>query len=276
MKDLVDVTTSFPAQRSVENGDAGNGANFEECFQSSADRTGYLEALLSAGVTTIRNVSNLSALKALLTGASLEVGIVRNDDDFGLWIWLAGSATTAVTGYVEESTNGSSSAGRWWNSAAFLLGLGGVSGTSPRLSNDRLPPVNRIVSITDKYETADNTTAMTGTSNWLDAGLTSNAISVKNGDKVKIEVAMAAGSDDAAGAEFRLAAHDGASATAIAGSKVTALVIAAGSCPPTALLGFHAPGADGTFTYRVQAAGPNATQAFLSGERRMIVTVIRP
>lgn len=135
MKDLSGVSSSFPAQRSLETGDDLNEANLEEVAQSSADRAEYLKVkvddLIATGAKKIRVAASSTNLKALTGMTASEACFV-----FGEGLFFFRSGVLLASDISRRGYNADNSTGHWWQQVTNgILYDGNIFTTSPANSD---------------------------------------------------------------------------------------------------------------------------------------------
>lgn len=267
-QNITDVSTFTDPVVAPADGDARNAASVLVGMQALANRGLWnktqFEFRMAEGIQHIQAVASVALLKAVTGMAHEDVMMVFiSGVPTGPYVYQIAAVTTADDLFVIMPDTG---VGRWTLALGFVSGAGAAARWT-------IPVANRIVSLTDKYVTANVSTGTTAS--YVDAGLTSDAITVAAGDKVTIQATLMASHSSGSGFKLRLVAHDGASAAAIVGSVLQS-VPAANAVAGYSLLGYHSPGTGGTFTYRLQVEAPNAETFLAKADMRMLVTVVRP
>jgi len=113
------ITTSpdgstYPAQRTLEDGDEMNGDNFLAVFSDAAQRAEFLKLAidtLNAGVKKIRAVASVAAMTGATGMAGGDVVLLANVANLGIFMYVAGAIIgTNIPGWRYDSTT---AAGYW-------------------------------------------------------------------------------------------------------------------------------------------------------------------
>lgn len=151
---LLDVLTFSSPIVAPVGGDVRTAASVRAGLQGLANRTAYIKDLLDSGITKLRYVTSLAALKAITGQSTGDVVIILNetDDDsvfdaMGVFYYASGlsNAAQSLSGipFIVAPDVGS---GRWVNIlASNMIGFGGAS-TDLRWA---IPPQNATVGISE-------------------------------------------------------------------------------------------------------------------------------
>lgn len=249
---------------------AGGGSYLRGALQALANRSKFLNDILtSTGITKVRVVANTTALKALASPAVGDVAVLNSGiPQFYLFrsIALAGSD---ITGARYDSTV---AIGQWVSPWLYLADL---SGASPRLDVQTLPPPNRIVSIAEDAQalgvSAQNATDAGGV-----FGPTLN-ISVETGDLVILEghTTFAAQNAEATGRVSLTVDGTEVEASKRLWSALGSPYLFVGPLTPSGLYTAAATGTIVVRLYQIRTTNVSGTPQFI-GPRSLRATVIRP
>jgi hypothetical protein len=164
MKTLTGVSTSFPAQKTIEDADDANESVMDVVMQSSADRAEYLNNIIAAlGVPRLRwlDLAGVQALTGMTTG---EVIVMRaGTHPYGVLVFNSASSATHNPPYVVQPTSGS---GRWENILYPYLYTGG--GTGDDAVRWEMPVPHSIVAHLEVVETSSTRSISSAASGWVD------------------------------------------------------------------------------------------------------------
>lgn len=217
MKDLVGISSSFPAQRSLETGDDLDEASLEEVAQSSANRAQYLKALtddmLATGIKKIRVVASPASLKALTGMNTGDVAIISPASPLmGLYVFHGGTLTGDQESWRYQADN---STGSWKRDIDSLVTFGNLDGVAKFNDGVVIVP-NRVKDIL-RYSSSEVT--LGDNAAWQDI-LSSGSMTLYAGDKVIMTFASSAKTtDNAYAASVRLAVTNPTPTTADAGTS---------------------------------------------------------
>jgi len=209
---LTDDASQFPAVAVPTGGDSRGSLGLRAGFQSLADRTAYLLALLTS-VAKLRK-GNVAAMQALIVGAG-------NDGECffvprqGLYVYEDGAADTVSAPWIYASA---ANTGRWVHVLTSLLDA------KPGIASS-----NRTVSV-QSLAFDGSSASIFNTSSLTFVDVTPMQLTVpacQVGDKLLIDLVPSFGIDTAslattaAFATGRLVAHDGGSDSAITGTLIS-------------------------------------------------------
>lgn len=255
---------------------AGGGSYLRAALQALTNRSKFLSDILtSTGITKIRKVTSTANLKAIAGPVEGDVAILATGGLPQFYTFrsvaLAGSD---IAGARYDSTT---VAGYW---VSPWLHIADLSGASPRLDVQTLPPPNRIV---QSFEVVDNTPSSVtwaSGSTWqgTDAQITLTGIEV--GDIIELTGSLVWSVDTGTEVvDVRLYRSDSGGAAAITGSQVESLsAIGANKLHPVFTAGRYVSGAAGSHTLTLQIRGDGGVPFNFSvhGYRTLRGRVIRP
>lgn len=276
---LTDVSTFTNPIQVPDAGDpvgAGSGSYLRTALQGFANRTKFLyDILTSTGVTKVRKVASTALLKAIASPAEGDVAIVASGGNPQIFMFRS---TALVGSDIAGARYDSTTVAGYWLSP--WLALADLSGASPRLQNQSLPPTNRIV---ESFEVVDNsptsvTWASSATWQSTDAQITVTGVEVD--DIIEVTGSLIWSVDT--GTEqvsVRIYRSDSGGAAAIAGSQIEDLdPIGANKLHAVTVGGRYVATAAGSHTITVQIFGDSGVPFNFSvhNYRTLRGRVIRP
>lgn len=217
MKDLIGVSTTFVAQRSLETGDDLDEASLEEVAQSSANRAQYLKAvvddLIATGIKKIRVVGSAASLKALTGMNTGDVALMSTSSSLlGLYVFHTGVTDGDQEYWFYEADNAT---GSWKRDLFSLVTFGNTDGVA-KLNDSAVIVPNRIKDVL-RYSSSEVT--LGDNAAWQDI-LSSGSMTLYAGDKVIMSFASSAKTtDNTYAASVRLAVTSPGPSTADAGTS---------------------------------------------------------
>jgi len=258
---------------------AGAGSFLRGALQALTNRTKFLgDILTSTGITKVRTVASVGALKALAGPVSGDVVLLTSGIP---QLYIFRSVALAGSDLVGMRYDSTTVAGQWVSPWFFLADTSGSFSPDPRLDVQVLPPPYRTQNILEVVNSSPSTVSWTHSSNWrqLDAQLVNIPLSA--GDYVLLNGSCTWSSNDAVDGEvdFRLYVSAPGGAAAIDGTLVENLLPSAADKRQHMNLNGHYRATDtGNHSFFMELRGIGAApfDFFVYGNRTLRGIVIRP
>lgn len=234
------ITTSpdgstYPAQRTLEDGDELNGDNFLAVFSDSAQRAEFLKLALEAvqvGVKAIRFVQSVADLKDRPGAAPGQVVMLIDGTRAPrLFMFQNGALAADVPGLAYNSTV---SAG-FWGSELYRFTTG--SGVGLRFDTQTLPVSRTILAAPEVIDVAPSTRTLADGSGWRDVGIPHLTRTLAVGDIVDVHADLIWSVSAAEDPQFRLYVSAPSGAAALDGSEILVQPFGANKKTPLHLAG---------------------------------------
>ena len=257
-------------------GDTRNAASVQTAFQSLIDNDKFLQLILqSTGITKIRKVTSTANLKAIAGPVEGDVAILATG---GLpQVYTFRSVALAGSDIAGARYDSTTVAGYW---VSPWLHIADISGASPRLDVQTLPPPNRIVQSFEVVDNAPSSVTWANGASWRATDAQTILTGIEVGDIIELTGSLVWSVDS--GTEVvsvRLYRSDSGGAAAVTGSQMDDLsAIGANKLHPVTVSGRYVSTAAGSHTVTLEIYGDGGTPFNFSihGYRTLRGRVIRP
>jgi len=250
--------STFPVQRTLEDGDSLDGNNFLAVFGDAAQRAEFLKLALDAvqvGVKTIRFVQSVADLKDR-TGAAPGQVVMLIDGTRAprLFMFQNGALGADVPGLAYNSTV----AAGFWGSELYRFTTG--SGAGLRFDTQTLPVSRTILAAPEVIDVAPSTRTLADGAGWRDVGIPHLTRTLAVGDIVEVHADLIWSVSAAEDPQFRLYVSAPGGAAALDGSEILVQPFGANKKTPLHLAGRWTAAEVGSHVFSIQgktdAGGP--------------------